>query len=60
VPHPPPYPGSNDGDTDTGPDRESTTSTPMWVKLLGIIVILLVVLFVVQHLIGGGLAGLHQ
>lgn len=48
------------GDTDTRSDRESTTSTPIWVKLLGIIVILLIVLFVVQHLIGGGLAGLHQ
>lgn len=57
---PPPYPDSTDTDTDTVPERKSAASTPMWAKLLGIIVILMVVLFVAQHLFGGGLAGLHQ
>jgi hypothetical protein len=40
---------------DVGPDRGSTTSTPRWVSVFGIIVILLVLLFVIMHLTGGGL-----
>jgi len=35
----------------SGPDEEGT---PRWVKLFGLIVILLLVLFVAQHLLGGG------
>jgi len=45
----PPFPDSNGDtgdDTGVGPDRGSTTSTPRWVKVSGIIVIVLVLLFV--------------
>jgi hypothetical protein len=52
----PPYPDSN-GDTGEGPDRGSTTSTPCWVKVFGIIAIVLVLLLVILHLTGGGLGG---
>ena len=60
----PPYPDSK-GDTghDTGvrPDRASPPSTPRWVKVFGIIAIVLVLLFVILHLTGnspfGGLGG---
>ena len=48
LPH---YPDSN---RDTGYD---TTSTPRWVYVFGIIAIVLVLLFVVLHLTGGGLVG---
>ncbi len=41
------YPDSNGDDTGAGPDRGSTTSTPRWVRVFGIIVIVLVLLFVV-------------
>ena len=44
---------SPDGNLDKGDD----TRTPGWVKVFGIIVIVLVLLFVVQHLAGGGLGG---
>jgi len=37
------------------PDRGSITSTPGWVKVFGIIVIVLVLLFVILHLTGRGL-----
>jgi hypothetical protein len=39
--------------------RDSTddTGTPRWVYLFGIIAIFLVLLFVILHLIGGGLVG---
>jgi len=47
----PPNPDSNG---DTGDD---TTGTPRWVKVFGIIVIVLVLLFVILHLTGGGLGG---
>jgi hypothetical protein len=36
------------------PDRGSTTSTPRWVKVFGIIALVVVVLFVVLLLVGGG------
>jgi hypothetical protein len=36
--------------TRVGPDRGSNTSTPRWVKVFGIIVIVLVLLFVILHL----------
>ena len=55
----PPYPDTGD-DTDTGvgPDRGSITSTPhrtpRWVKVFGIIALVLVLLVVVKLLIGGG------
>lgn len=43
--------------THGGPDRGSTTSTPRWVKVFGIIVIVLLLLFVILHLTGGGFSG---
>jgi hypothetical protein len=45
------------GDTGVGSGRESTTSTPRWVKVFGIIVIVLVLLFVILHLTGNSLGG---
>jgi hypothetical protein len=39
------------------PDRGSPPSTPRWVKLFGIIVIVLVLLFVILHLTGNSLGG---
>jgi len=34
---------------------------PRWVKILGIVVILLVLLFVIMHLAGGGMGpGMHM
>lgn len=54
------YPDPN-GDTgdDTGvrSGRGLTTRTPRWVYVFGIIVLVLVLLFVIQHLTGGGLGG---
>jgi len=38
-------------------DRESTISTPRWVKIFGIISLVLVMLFVILHLTGRGLGG---
>ena len=52
----PPYPDSN-GDTGVEPDRRSTNSTPRWVKVFGIIALVLILLFVILHLAGGGLGG---
>jgi len=40
-----------------GPDFGSTTGTPRWVKVFGIIVLVLVLLRVVLHLTSGGLGG---
>jgi hypothetical protein len=37
--------------------RDSTTSTPRWVKIFGIIVLVLVMLFIILHLTGRGLGG---
>ncbi len=42
----PPYPDT-DNDTGVGPDRESTTGTPRWVKVFGIIALVVVLLFVI-------------
>jgi hypothetical protein len=56
----PPYPDSNGDtgdDTRVRLDRESTTSTPRWVKVFGISAIVLVLLFVIMHLAGGGFGG---
>jgi hypothetical protein len=47
----------SDGDTGVTPDRGSTTRIPRWVKVFGLIamlVILLVIILHLQHLIGGG------
>ena len=39
------------------PDHESTTGTPRWVKVFGIITIVLVLVFVILHLTGNNLGG---
>ena len=39
------------------PDRGSPPSTPRWVKVSAIIVIVLVLLFVILHLTGNSLGG---
>jgi hypothetical protein len=59
----PPYPDST-GDTPdagVGPGRRSPPGMPRWVKMFGLItVIVLVLLFVIQHLPGlGGMGGHH-
>jgi hypothetical protein len=50
---PPPYPGTGD-ETGVGPDRGSPPSTPRWVKVFGITVIVAVVLLIILLLIFGG------
>jgi len=57
---PPPYPGSKGDagdDSRVRPDRGSPPSAPRWVKVFGIIVLVLVLLFVILHLTGGGFGG---
>lgn len=54
---PPTYPDSNRDtghDTGVGPGPGSTTGTPRWVKVFGIIALVLVLLFVISLLTGGG------
>ena len=46
-----------DPDTGAGPRRVSTTGTPRWVKVLGIIALVLILLVVVMLVIGGGSHG---
>lgn len=56
----PPYPDSNsdtDDDTRVRPDSGSPPSTPRWVKVFGIITLVLVLLFVILHLTGRGFGG---
>ncbi len=43
---------SSDTDDDAGPDHGSTAGTPRWVKVFGIVAIILVLLFVILHLTG--------
>jgi hypothetical protein len=51
-------PDSDAGDnTGNGPEHESTTSTPRWVKVFGIIAIVVFVLFVILLVAGGGRHG---
>jgi hypothetical protein len=40
-------------------DRESTTGTPRWVKVVGIILAVVALLVVVMLLVGGGGGGEH-
>lgn len=42
----------SNSDTRVRPDRGSPPSTPRWVKVFGIIVLVLVLLFVILHLTG--------
>jgi hypothetical protein len=49
------HPNPDSGhDGSVRPDRGSTSGTPRWVKVFGLIALLVVVLFVVVMLIGGG------
>jgi hypothetical protein len=53
----PPDPHSK-GDTGETPRRGSSEeSTPRWVYVFGLIIVVLVLLFVILHLTGGGLGG---
>lgn len=49
--------GGTGDDTGAEPSRRSTASTPRWMKVSGIIVIALVLLFVILHLTNNGLGG---
>ncbi len=49
----PPYPDTGD-DIGMGLDRELTTATPHWVKVFGLIALVLVLLVVIMMLTGGG------
>ena len=49
---PPPYPDADD--SGGGPERESANGTPRWVKVFGIIALVLVLLGVVLLLTGRG------
>lgn len=48
----PPHPAAADA-TRVGPDRGSPPRTPRWVKVFGIIVLVLALLFVVSQFAGG-------
>jgi hypothetical protein len=50
-------PDSNGNPAGVGHGRGSPPSTPRWVKVSGIIVIALILLFVILHLTGLGLGG---
>lgn len=39
------------------PDRESPPPKPLWVKVFGIVGVILVLLFIVLHLTGNGFGG---
>ena len=49
--------GENPGDDNRGIHGGSTTSTPRWVKVFGIVVVVMALLFVVLHLTDHGLGG---
>lgn len=49
-------PESNE-DTNVGPGGGSTPSTPRWVKVFGIIALVLILLFVILHLTGNNFGG---
>ncbi len=55
---PPSAPDSTD-ELGVGPDRESATSTPRWVKVFGVIALVLVVLLAILLLSGGHGPGRH-
>ncbi len=56
MPDSPPYPDRGDV-SGVGPDRESRTGTPRWVKVSAIVALVLVVLAVAILLFGGGPGG---
>jgi hypothetical protein len=47
-----PHPETGD-ETDAAPDRESTGGTPRWVKVFGIVALVVVLLFVILMLVKG-------
>lgn len=49
----PSYPGTDD-DGSVGPTADGPPSTPLWVKVFGIVGVVLVLLVVVMLLFGGG------
>lgn len=54
------YPDTGD-ETGAGPDSGSAAGTPRWIKVVGIVIAVLVVLmFVVMHLTGAVGPGAHQ
>ena len=59
-------PPSSDSDGDTsddagvGPDRKATSGPPRWVKVFGIIAVVVLVLFVILLLAGGHNPGRHS
>lgn len=56
---PSPY-ADTDNDNGVGADYEATTGTPRWVKVFGIITIVVILLFVVLLLVGGHNPGRHS
>lgn len=59
APDRPVYPDA-DGEAGAGPDRGSAATTPGWIKVVGIVIAVLVVLmFVVMHLTGAVGPGAH-
>ncbi len=46
--------------TSTKPDRKSPPSTPRWVKIFGIIGIVLIAVFAILHLTGNSPFGSHM
>ena len=50
-------PRGPDSKSHGGDDTESTASTPRWVKVFGLIALVLFLLFVILHLTGHGLGG---
>jgi len=46
-------------ETRTRPDPEAPPGVPRWVKVFGIVLLILILVFVVLHLTGNGLGNLH-
>ncbi len=54
---PDPIRRESDGDTEMGLDSGSTTGTPRWVKVFGIVLAIIVLLVVLMMLLSGGKHG---